>query len=160
MALFGPKPGNSWFAQALVKPGKPVRSVTYPGRRGVGHAWTYLPDAAETFARLAAREAELEAFARFHFAGHYDPDGTAMTAAVGRAVGNPHLKVKAFPWGLMRLVAPFNETVRELVALRPLWQASIRLDNARLVAFLGTPEPHTPLDAAVTTTLRGLGCLR
>jgi len=34
----------------------------------------------------------------------------------------------------------------------------VRLDNARLVAFLGE-EPHTPLDRALRMTLRGLGCL-
>lgn len=31
------------------------------------------------------------------------------------------------------------------------------MDNARLVAVLGR-EPHTPLDAAVEASLRGLGC--
>ena len=159
--FFGPRPGNSWFSQGLVKPGKPVRAVTYPGERGVGHAWAYLPDAAETFARLAEREKhELEPFARFHFAGHWDPDGTAMTAAIARAVGQPDLKVKTFPWWLTRLAAPFNETLRELAEMRPLWREPIRLDNARLVAFLGAPEPHTPWDDAVAATLRGLGATR
>ena len=130
--FFGPRPGNSWFSQGLVKPGRPVTSVTYPGQRGVGHAWAYLPDAAETFARLAEREAELEPFARFHFTGHWDPDGTAMTASIGRASGHPSLKVKAFPWWLMKLASPFNETLREPSATKPLWRAPIRLDNTRL----------------------------
>lgn len=157
--FFGPRPGNNWFSQGLVKPGQPVRAVTYPGQRGVGHAWTYLPDAGETFARLAAREGELASFARFHFAGHWDPDGTVMVSATGRAAGNPTVKVKAFPWWLMKLAAPFHETMRELAATEPLWRTPVRLDNTRLVEFLGE-EPHTPLDEAVTVTLRGLGCLR
>ncbi len=54
--FFGPRPGNNWFSQALVKPGRPLRFITYPGRPGIGHAWAYLPDVAETFARLAERE--------------------------------------------------------------------------------------------------------
>src|SRR5215475_6068662 len=29
---FGPRTGNSWFAQGLIKPGRPVRSILYPGR--------------------------------------------------------------------------------------------------------------------------------
>ena len=157
--FFGPWTGNNWFSQGLVKPGQPVKSVTYPGQRGVGHDWAYLPDAAEAFARLAEREAELEPFARLHFTGHWDADGTAMTAAIGRAAGHPSLKVKAFPWWLMKVAGPFNETLRELSATKPLWRASIRLDNARLVAFLGE-EPHTPLDAAVTATLRGLRAIQ
>ncbi len=35
--FFGPRTGNSWFSQGLVKPGQPLKSVTYPGGRGVGH---------------------------------------------------------------------------------------------------------------------------
>jgi nucleoside-diphosphate-sugar epimerase len=75
---FGPRPGNSWFSQALVQPGRPLKAVRYPGPRGVGHAWAYLPDVAETFAKLCDREAELPPFARFHFSGHWDLDGTLM----------------------------------------------------------------------------------
>ncbi len=153
--FFGPRPGNNWFSQGIIKPGQPVKAVTYPGQLGTGHDWAYLPDAGETFARLAEREGELEPFARFHFTGHWDADGTAMIAAIGRVVGHPSIKVKAFPWWLMKIAAPFNETMRELSATKPLWHASIRLDNTRLVAFLGE-EPHTPLDEAVTATLRGL----
>ncbi len=156
--FFGPKPGNSWFSQGMVKPGKPLKSVTYPGKKGVGHAWTYLPDAGETFAQLLGRDAELEPFARFHFRGHHDADGAQMVAALRRAVGNPKLPVRPLPWFVFRLAAPFNETMRELLAVRPLWQTSVELDNARLTEFLGA-EPHTPWDEAVTATLRGLGCL-
>jgi nucleoside-diphosphate-sugar epimerase len=31
--FFGPNTGNSWFSQGLIKPGQPVRSILYPGRR-------------------------------------------------------------------------------------------------------------------------------
>jgi hypothetical protein len=48
--------------------------------------------------------------------------------------------------------------MRELYAARPLWQTPIELDNALLVQFLGK-EPHTLIDTAIETTLRGLGCL-
>jgi len=40
-----------------------------------------------------------------------------------------------------------------------LWKVPVRLDNTRLVAFLGE-EPHTPAVDAVRATLRGMGCLR
>ncbi|MBS0454251.1 MAG: NAD(P)H-binding protein [Proteobacteria bacterium] len=42
--FFGPRAGNNWFSQALVKPGKPVDKVYLPGRPGVPHQWGYLPD--------------------------------------------------------------------------------------------------------------------
>ena len=54
---------------------------------------------------------------------------------------------------------PFVTVLREMLELRYLWQQPVRLDNAKLVAFLGA-EPHTPLDEAVRTTLIGLGSLR
>ena len=78
-----------------------------------------------------------------------------MIAAIRRAVGKPDLKVKKLPWWLLKLTAPFNETVRELGEMKGLWQTSIRLDNAKLVSFLGH-EPHTPLDEAVAVTLKSL----
>jgi nucleoside-diphosphate-sugar epimerase len=156
--FFGPKPGNNWFSQGMVTPNRPVTSITYPGRKGVGHSWAYLPDAGEAFAQLTQREAELEAFARFHFRGYWDADGTAMIEAIRKAAGNASLRVKALPWFIFKLASPFNETLRELYATRPLWETPIDLDNARLVQFLGQ-EPHTPLDKAVDATLRALGCL-
>jgi hypothetical protein len=43
-----------------------MRSVIYPGKREVGHAWAYLPHLAETFARLAEIERVLPVFDVFH----------------------------------------------------------------------------------------------
>ncbi|MEQ9520612.1 MAG: SDR family NAD(P)-dependent oxidoreductase, partial [Parvibaculum sp.] len=57
--FFGPHTPGSWFSNALVKSGKPVTSLTYPGLHNEGHAWAYLPDMAETFFQLMEREAEL-----------------------------------------------------------------------------------------------------
>jgi nucleoside-diphosphate-sugar epimerase len=79
-----------------------------------------------------------------------------MTTAIAEAVGKPGLKVKPLPWTLLRLVAPFNETVRELLEMRPFWREPVRLDNRKLVATLGD-EPRTPLAEAVAATLRGIG---
>ncbi len=155
--FFGPKPGNNWFSQGLVKPGQPVRSVSYPGAKGVGHTWAYLPDAGEAFALLLAKEESLGVFARFHFRGHWDLDGTQLVAAIRKVLGKPSLPVRAVPWFVFRAGSLVNETMRELYATRPLWQTPIELENSRLVALLGE-EPHTPLDEALGTTLRGLGC--
>ena len=151
---------GSWFRVAMVKPGpgKPVRSVIYPGKREVGHAWAYLPDLAETVARLAAIEHELPAFEVLHFGGHWVEPGVEIAHAVSRAVGDPRLPIRRFPWPLVYLAAPFVPLLRELVEMRYLWQVPLRLDNNKLVARLGA-EPHTPLDAAVGQTLQAMGCL-
>ncbi|MBD8899358.1 NAD(P)H-binding protein [Rhodanobacter sp. DHG33] len=154
--FFGPHAGNNWFA-AMVKPGRRVRSLLYPGRRGLPHAWAYLPDVGETVARLLEREGELERFARFHFAGHL-VDEADLLAAMRGATGNSALPLRAFPWWLTRLAAPFVVMLRELREMRYLWRVPLQLDNRRLRAWLGD-EPHTPLQQAVETTLHGLGCV-
>ena len=38
-----------------------------------------------------------------------------------------------------------------------LWRESFELDNAKLLAFLGS-ESHTPWESAVGASLQGLGC--
>lgn len=154
--FFGPRASSNWFA-AMVKPGRPVRAVNYPGERELRHAWAYLPDVGETVARLLERENELAAFERFHFGGHW-VDGHAMADAIRRATGHPELPLRAFPWWLVTLAAPFVALFRELREMRYLWQRPLHLDNRKLVALLGT-EPHTDLHQAVEATLRGLGCL-
>lgn len=154
---FGPRSTmNSWFASGLVTPGKPVKTILYPGDKGVGHAWAYLPNVGETFARLADREAELPAFARFHFDGVWDADGTTMVRAIARAAGLKRPSVQSLPWGLLPVAGLFSETMRELAEMKPFWRHTLRLDNRKLVAFLGE-EPRTPLDVAVRATMEGLG---
>lgn len=156
--FFGPLPGGSWFSQGLVKPGKPVAAITYPGRSGVGHQWAYLPDVAETVVRLLEKADALEPFATFHMDGHWDADGTGMIEAIRAAAGNPRIPVRRTPWPLIRLLSPVVPLFRELAEMRYLWRAPIRMDNRRLKAMLGE-EPHTPLDVAVRATLVGIGCL-
>ncbi|MBW1248276.1 SDR family oxidoreductase [Pseudomonas tolaasii] len=159
--FFGGQAANSWFSQGVVKPGKPVHTISNPGAPGLAHQWAYLPDVARTMVELLARRASLDAFARFHMAGHIDTDGTQMSKAIQRVVlrrTGRQPRVGTFPWWLLKLAAPFVVTLRELQEMRYLWSTPLRLDNARLVEVLGK-EPHTPLDQAVEATLVGMGCL-
>lgn len=155
---FGPGAGSSWFSQAMVRPGRRLRAVYQPGRPGIGHQWAYLPDVAETAFRLLQREAALPPFARFHMAGHWDPDGGAVVEAVRRAAGEPGLPCRRFPWRILAMAAPAVPMFREMLEMRYLWRQPVRLDNARLAALLGE-EPHTPLHRAVHATLVALDCL-
>jgi nucleoside-diphosphate-sugar epimerase len=156
--FFGPDAGNNWFAQGLVKPGKPVTAISNPASPGVGHQWAYLPDVAETMVRLLELGEALPPVAVYQMEGHWDGDGMQMAAAIARAAGQPQLKAGAFPWWLVTLAAPFVTVFRELREMRYLWRQPVRMSNARLRKALGT-EPHTPLDVAVRRTLQGQGCL-
>ncbi|MBF5010011.1 NAD-dependent epimerase/dehydratase family protein [Burkholderia pseudomultivorans] len=159
--FFGPRAGNNWFSLGLVKPGRPVSAISLPGRRGVGHQWSYLPDVACAMVALIERRDTLEAFARFHLGGHWDADGTQLAQAVCRVAQRHGLRpvLRRFPWWLVWVASPFVATLRELLEMRYLWRVPIRMDNARVTAVLGR-EPLTPLDTAVEATLAGLGCLR
>jgi nucleoside-diphosphate-sugar epimerase len=156
--FFGPHQPASWFKDAMVKPGRPVRSVIYPGKRDVGHAWAFLPDLAATIVRLAAIEESLPAFERVHFTGHWLSPGIAMAEAIARVTGQPDLPVRAFPWALVYAGAPFSTFMREALEMRYLWRQPLRLENSKLRRLIGE-EPHTPLDDAVRETLTELGCI-
>jgi nucleoside-diphosphate-sugar epimerase len=152
--FFGPGAGNNWFAQGLVKPGRPLAAVTLPGDPGIGHQWAYLPDVAETILRLLDLP-DLERFAVYHMEGHWDPDGLALAEAIRLAAGRPDLPLRRFPWLVVRLGAPVVPLFREIAEMRYLWQRPVRMTNQKLVARLGS-EPHTPLADAVRATLRSL----
>jgi len=156
--FFGGHGPSSWFAALMVKPGKPLSSVTFPGEKMVGHAWAYLPDVAETIARLAERETDMGAFEVFHFGGHWTAKAVDMAEAIRRASGNPKLPIRSLPWPVIYLVSPFVGFLREILEMRYLWKEPIRLDNRKLVAALGH-EPHTPLDEAVKRSLQELACI-
>ena len=150
--FFGPRVVNSWFAQALARRGLQVTVVQTLTRPGVGHAWAYVPDLAETFARLVDRRAVLPTLTLVHYAGHYDATGREMADAVRRVIGRADLPIRPFRWTLLWLGAPFIGFLREALEMNWLWKTSLALDNARLRSLIGE-EPHTPLDEAVKAGL-------
>ncbi len=156
--FFGPHQPASWFKDVMVKPGKPVKTVTYPGVPGVGHAWAYLPDVAETIVQLADIEEQLPDFDSFNVAGHWFEDGADMARAIARVAGMPDAPIRSLPWPLLKFASPFLPFFREILEMRYLWQMPVQLDNAKLVDLLGT-EPHTPIEIALAETLGALGCM-
>lgn len=160
--FFGPQAGNNWFSQGLIKPGQAVKSIAYPGRPDIGHAWAYLPDLATTMTQLIERESQLGTFETFHFAGHWDADGKQMTRAIrtaARAGNRPEdIPVRTFPWPAITLLSPFVTLFREMREMRYLWSEPLQLSNEKLLSVLGT-EVRTPLVDAVAASLAGLGCL-
>lgn len=152
--FFGPKPGNNWLSQGLIKPNRPITSVTYPGPMEIGHTWAYLPDVAKTFVRLLSTE--LGAFEVFQMQGQA-VNGHELVAALEEAAGRK-LPVHRLPWLFLAAASPFVETLREMQEMRYLWDRPVLMDNARLVAKLGA-EPRTPLVEALRAALIGQGSL-
>ncbi|HEV2548695.1 MAG TPA: hypothetical protein VGU20_15245 [Stellaceae bacterium] len=155
---FGPHGPSSWFGNLMVRPGRPVRFIIYPGRRGVGHSFAYLPDLAEAMARLADIEALLAPAEVVHFRGHWLERGEEIAQAIRRVAGVPRAPILPFPALLLYLGAIASPTLREAVEMRYLWHLPLRLDNRKLVSLIGA-EPHTQLEAAVRGSLEALGCV-
>jgi nucleoside-diphosphate-sugar epimerase len=154
--FFGPKPGNNWLSQGLVKPGKPIAAVSYPGPLAIPHAWAYLPDVAETMVRLATNGDSLADFEVFHMRGQA-LTGEALVEALSEAAGR-RLAVHRLPWIAVKAMSPFNETMREMLEMRYLWERPVLLDNAKLLARLGE-EPRTPIVTALKAALAGMAAL-
>jgi nucleoside-diphosphate-sugar epimerase len=156
--FFGPAAPNSALAWMTLRSKGRVTAVLAPGRADVGHAYAYLPDLAETLARLADAEDRLGAFEVFHFRGHYLEHNGELANTIRAVTGQPRLPVWPFPWAVVTLASPFVETLHELLEMRYLWKRPIGLDNGKLVRFLGE-EPATRLDCALRATLTDMGCL-
>jgi nucleoside-diphosphate-sugar epimerase len=145
--------GNGWLSPQGMLQGKPLRAVSYPGRPELTHAWAYLPDVAETMVRLI-EAGGLGSFETLHFQG-YELSGHALFEALETATGR-RLKLGRLPWVALQALSPFNETLRETLEMRYLWDAPVLLDNGKLVAKLGS-EPRTNLVVALKSALRSLG---
>jgi nucleoside-diphosphate-sugar epimerase len=148
--------GNGWLSPQGLLQGRPLRTVSYPGAPELKHAWAYLPDVAAAMVRLVEAQG-LGAFETFHFQGH-ELTGHELHRALEAAAGRP-LKLGRLPWLALRALAPVNETFRELLEMRYLWDQPVLLDNGRLLGRLGE-EPRTDLVAALRTTLSGLSIAR
>jgi nucleoside-diphosphate-sugar epimerase len=122
----------------------------------VPHCWAYLPDVAETIGRLVEDEATLGDFEAFHMRGQ-TLTGDELVAALETAAGR-RLPASRLPWFAIRAMAPFNETFREMLEMRYLWETPVLLDNSKLLARLGA-EPHTPIEEALRVALAGLNAL-
>jgi nucleoside-diphosphate-sugar epimerase len=154
--FFGPRSGNSWLPQGMVPTPGPVKRVFNPARGGVGHAWAYLPDLAETMVRLLERRDDLPDFDTFHFGGTWVEDNRLFADAIRRVARRRGAPIYPFPWPFVHAASLFNETAREMREMIYLWRRPLRLVDGKLQRFLGD-VPTTPLDDALQTTLKGLG---
>ena len=149
---FGPGVKSSWFAQAMAKGGHSAKFICTLTPAGIGHAWAYLPDIAEAFARLVDRRTELPAFTLLPLGGHADRTGRMMAEAVQRVLGQPPQPIWSFPWVMLWLGAPFSALLREALEMTWLWKTTLLLDNTALHRLIGE-VPLTPLDEAVKAAL-------
>jgi len=150
---------GSWLDLVIVRSLRAGKLV-YPGPLERAHAWAYLPDLARAFVRLAARDG-CAAATRLHFAGH-TLTGAELLAGLERAAGRIGIvpprgwRHGAMPWPIIRAGGLVVPMWRELAEMAYLWRVPHALDGTALCAAIGEPT-RTPLDAALSATLAGLG---
>ena len=164
--FFGSGKG-SWFDLAVTKNLR-NGTLSYPGAWDVPTAWAYLPDLAQTFARVAqsalVEPDRFSSFETFHFKG-YSLTGSDWLSALqplareqGWLASQATLKRGAMPWWLFKALGWAVPMFRELAEMQYLWHTPHALANDKLEALIG-PEPHTPLTQAAASALTDLGLL-
>lgn len=143
------KTGNWFDSQITNKIDKGI--ITYPGPLDQVHAWAYLPDMARAAVELCEIRESLPRFADVPFGG-FALTGNELIAAVETAT-NKSLSVKKIPWGIMSVIGMFSPLVREVIAMRHLWNEPHQLDGTAMAKLLPAYEA-TPLDDALTQVLR------
>lgn len=148
-------PGDNWFEGQIVA-NVAKGKVMYPGPTDLTHAWAFLPDMARAAELLAARRDTLPDFADIGFPG-YALTGDALMDLVERAAGRP-LKRGGVPWFLLNIIGLFNPLMREVAAMRYLWNRPHRIGAADFGRVLPDFQPTDPFDA-VRASLIGCGQL-
>lgn len=148
---FGTGSPSSWMNEIIKRRRDGGWRFTSPGAPDVPHAFAYLPDVAETAARLLEEADSLGDFEVFHFRGHH-ATLAELEAALTEVIADDALARGRMPWWLLTLASPFVPMLRELREMRYLWEHDVALDDAKLRAAIGTP-PLTPITEALATTL-------
>jgi len=128
--------------------------LTYPGPLDILHAWAYLPDLAGTFVRLAEIRDRLEPFETFGFPGHA-MTGQQLIATIEQITGAT-FNVRRMSWWFLKTFGRALAIGRELAELEYLWRVPHAISGDKLKMAVGE-VPRTPLQKALTATLRDLG---
>jgi len=110
---------SSWM-NFLIKKNKNNYEITTPGPLNVTHTWAYLPDLCNQATALLENHSNLKGnFQDFHFSGH-SFSFSELKRAIQSHTGKP-VKVKKFPWWLIKLLSSINKPIREIREIKYLW---------------------------------------
>lgn len=147
---------GTWLDLAVLSSLRRGRLV-YPGPVDRIHAWAYLPDLARAFVAVAGSD-QRRPFEAIHFPGHALTGAALLDAVEGalRSLGRvPQggLRRAGMPWLAMRLGGLFLPLLREVVAMRYLWDVPHALAGSRLTELVGELR-GTPVDEAMLAAVR------
>lgn len=136
---------NGWFDDQITNNVHSKGSISYPGPLDAVHAWAYLPDMARAAVGLCEIRETLPTFSDVPFEG-FSLTGEQLITAVEAGAGKT-LKRKNIPWGIMALLGVFIPLVKEVIAMRYLWNMPHRLDGTKLARLLPDFKPTSLKDA-------------
>lgn len=147
--FFGPNVQTSnWFNECTKAVSK--RRLNSATPNNVPHTWAYLPDAAKAAEQVLSRrltDASLPAHMVLPFAGHvFSFEDLKQTL---ETLSGHSIKMGSLPWGLYKVLSFVMPVMRDILAMRYLWDHDIRMDGRALEALLGHAPHHTNLADAV-----------
>ena len=134
---------DSTWIKLLIKSSKKGYTLTSTGTRNLQHSWAYLPDVAKVVTNLSDKFEQLDNFNIFHFKGHrfsFDDIAEFLKQQTGQKI-----KMKKFPWFIIRFITPFSTLMAGVFEMRYLWKSEINLNDAKLNKVLGYNYIPTPL---------------
>mgnify|MGYP001049609134 CR=1 FL=1 len=155
--FIGRNASGSWLAQLLIqrRGGYTLLDPTTEGHR---HSWAYLGDLAGVTAELMGNSPEHDAYEVFHFRGQQLTMADIKAAIESQT--KQSVKIKPFPWWLVRIAASFVRAPKELLEMRYLWEQEVNLNQQKLEKVLQRSPEQTPLaDALVQSGLLDQGSL-
>ena len=121
------------------------------GDMSIPHQWAYVPDLARATVDLLEKSTELAPYEVVHFAGQTARPQRAFFSELARQAASPD-KIRRAPWWLLDLMGLFSPLIREVVAMRYIWDTTVLIDGPRFRELLPDFQT-TPLDRAIAETL-------
>ncbi|MCW1950089.1 MAG: epimerase [Octadecabacter sp.] len=140
---------GNWFDMIIAKPVAKGR-ISYPGPLDCPHAFTFLPDVADTMVALAQKRPKLGQFEDVSVPS-YKLTGYGLAEAISDVVGQK-VDAKKMAWWPLRIAGLAWPMGRALVEMRYLWEKPHYIDPSRH-AELCSEAPQTPLHDALVQAL-------
>jgi len=137
------KNANSTWMKLMFKKTKQGYTMISTGTDQLTHSWAYLPDVGSVVADLASKFSEMDNYNAFNFSGHR-LSMSDIAAHLSQTTGK-EVKVKKFPWFIVRFITPFSTLMAGIFEMRYLWKHEINLDSVRLNNWLTKKYTPTPL---------------
>lgn len=113
--------------------------LTHGGDADAMQAYCYVPDWARAAVMLAEKRRDLAQFEDIPFPGHAFTIRELQT--VVQSVSPKRVRLAAFPWWLMTVLAPFWELAREMREMRYLYSMPHSIGGAKLARLLPEFRP-------------------